>query len=171
MRQRERDLEIRANALNQKEQELLLKEKVLTLKEEELQKREMQLDSTRVNDTSFIYKPALIGTWAVKMNCIETTCAGSAVGDSKTEQWNITYQNNGIIAKAFVGESLVRTYSGMYNGNALELFNEQRDTSDQTSVRMIVRLRLVDEKSMQGQREILREGICKIVYALQMNKQ
>ena len=36
---------------------------------------------------------------------------------------------------------------------------------------MIVRLRLVNAGTMEGQREIVRVGDCKIIYALQMDKQ
>jgi len=42
------------------------------------------------------------------MRCTETNCSGSAVGDTKNEQWEIGYQNGGIVAQAFSGNKLVR---------------------------------------------------------------
>jgi hypothetical protein len=36
---------------------------------------------------------------------------------------------------------------------------------------MVVRLQVINDKTIEGQREIIRDDNCKIVYALQMNKQ
>src|SRR4051794_24424190 len=117
LRDREQELEKRLNEVNQKEQELLLKEKSLQLKEEELAKKEKLVDSSSKNltDSFFSQHPQLPGTWNVTMRCTETTCQGSAVGDTKNEQWEISYQEKTIVAQAFSDNKLVRVYSGSNN--------------------------------------------------------
>jgi len=170
-RTREEELQKKEIALNQKEQELLLKEKTLHLKEQELQQREQKMDSSLKTDTTNLYNPALIGRWSVKMTCIETTCTGSAVGDTKNEQWDISYQGKTIIAKAMAGDKLVRIYTGFFTDNRVELTEDTESTPSQTATKMVVRLQIVDETSIDGQREIVREDDCKVVYELQMKKQ
>jgi hypothetical protein len=157
-------------ALNQKEQELSLKEKSLQLKEEDLLKREKLLDSTVSSDTVHLIKPMLAGNWSVKMTCTETTCSGSAVGDTKTEQWQLSYESNSILAKAMSGGQLVRVYTGFYTGNTVELVATRDSTAAGSSTKMVVRLTIVDEMHLDGQREITRDD-CKVIYSLQMEKQ
>ena len=127
-------------------------------------------DSNRV-DTTNLYNPAIIGIWSVKMVCTETTCAGSAVGDTKTEQWNISYESNTIIAKAMSDDKLVRTYTGKPNADVIELAEKLAEDGLQSSTNMLVRLRLISSNRMEGQREIVRENNCKVIYSLQMEKQ
>jgi hypothetical protein len=156
-------------ALHQKEQELVLKENALALKEADLLRREQLLDSTH-RDSAF-FRPGLIGTWQVNMNCTETTCPGSAVGDKKTEQWQLAYQNEAFIANVSVKDELVRTYTGKYDSGTLELSSQQTDPATGQTTNMTVRLQEVDDKHLEGQRVILRGESCKIVYALDMVKQ
>jgi hypothetical protein len=170
LRKREEELQAKKAALNQKEQELLLKEKTLQIKEEELLLRERKFDSTIKTDTASLYNTAIIGFWFVKMTCTETTCAGSAVGDTKTEQWNISYEANTIIAKAMSDDKLVRTYTGIPSGEVIELIEGQQGNVSQSATKMIVRLRLINRTTMDGQREIIRNN-CKVIYDLQMEKQ
>jgi hypothetical protein len=70
-----------------------------------------------------------------------------------------------------VGRELQRVYSGLYTGNTLELVEDRAVANGQPATRMIVRLRMVSNRTLEGQREIVREGECKIIYALQMEKQ
>jgi hypothetical protein len=170
VRQREVELQRKEAELSQKEQELLLKEKSLQLKEDGLMKREQQMDSSRqqLPDSAF-YNPELLGSWAARMNCIETSCPGSAVGDTKTEQWNIAYQNNYLIAKVMVNQKLVRTYTGLYNGTTLELTSRQGEETPQAST-IVVRLQQTGKEHLEGRREISRQSACKIVYALDLVK-
>jgi hypothetical protein len=58
------------------------------------------------------------------MTCTETTCPGSAIGDTKTETWDISYQNNVLLAKANVGDKLTRVYTGTYDGTNLVLIED-----------------------------------------------
>ncbi|MBD0377206.1 MAG: hypothetical protein ICV51_16460 [Flavisolibacter sp.] len=170
-RKRELDIQKKETELSQREQELLLREQTLALKEEELTKREQRLDSTALNDTALVYNAALEGLWSVKMTCIETTCPGSAVGDTKTEQWSIAYQNNLLVAKAMTGDKVVRIYSGTNKETALELTESRDSTSSQPATTIVVRLTMTGPITMEGQREIIRKGDCKIVYSVQMTKQ
>ena len=87
-----------------------MKEKSLQLKEVELAQKEKLLDSSskKPTDSSIALHPQLPCKWDVTMRCTETNCSGSAVGDTKNEQWEIGYQNGGIVAQAFSGNKLVR---------------------------------------------------------------
>lgn len=170
LREREQQVLQKETSLKEKEQELLLKEKSLSVKEEDLLRRERKLDSS-LYDTAEVYNDTLVGQWVVQMACTETTCPGSAVGDTKTEQWKIEYKGRQIIARASSGGLLTRVYSGIFTGNTIELVEERKREGAQPSAKMVVRLRLVNDKQMEGQREITRNTGCKIIYALQMTKQ
>jgi len=173
LRERELELEKKMNEVSQKEQELLLKEKSLQVREEELTKKEKQLDSTMNNpaDSVFALHTQLTGKWNVTMRCTETTCSGSAVGDTKNEQWEFSFQNNVIVAQAFSDNKLVRVYSGTNNGNSVELSTQPDNADPLLSTKMIVRIQEIKENEMQGQREIIRPDNCHIVYALDCKKQ
>ena len=181
-REREKQLDAKEAELNEREQQLLLREKTLDFREQEISDRRRIIDSIRQTDSiikltdslaaqdTIQTNPALTGEWTVKMTCIETSCPGSAIGDTRIEQWNLSYQGQHIVAKAKDRGNLVRTYSGNYTGDILELI-EHRDTSMVYDTRMVVRLRVHDNNTIEGQREIIRSNECKIVYAVSMNKQ
>jgi hypothetical protein len=173
LQEREKELEKKISEVNQKEQELLLKEKSLQLKEEELAHRAKSLDSSSkksVADSVAVLPPELAGTWNVTMRCTETTCAGSAVGDTKNEQWVISYQDNTIIANAISDKKIVRVYAGSYNGNSIELSTQPDDADPEQKTKMVVRLQVTKENEMAGQREIIRPEDCHIVYSLDLKK-
>jgi hypothetical protein len=172
LREREKQLQKKTEEINQKEQQLLLKEKELELKAEELSQRERALDSTGaivLRDTVAI-NPDFLGEWEVKMQCVETNCAGSAVGDTRTEVWIIEQKDNEIIAKAMSGNTLVRAYTGKFNGNLLFMESEQEDPDHKVLSRMTVRLQKVKNNELEGRREIIRVGDCKILYALDLKR-
>src|SRR5687767_2271079 len=109
--EKEIQLEERARALQAKGQQLAELEQQLKLKEEDLRNRERKVDSTnQIFDSLGTYNHYIIGSWTVTMNCIETDCPGSAIGDTKTEQWEIGYEGSDVIAKAFANKKLVRVY-------------------------------------------------------------
>lgn len=161
---REQELQHREARLNQKEQELLLKEKQLQLREQKLQ----LTDSTELKTDSVTYNPDLPGTWSVNMICTETDCPGSAIGDTKNEQWEISYQNGNVLAKAMVNNKLVRVYSGAVRGNTLELSADPG--TDQPSTKMIVKLQQTTPKRWEGRREIIRQEGCRIIYSMLLSK-
>ena len=171
IRGREEALEQREKEINQKEQSLLLLQKQLQLKEEDLLRRQKILDSTQqlaLQDSSII-NPKLVGKWAVTMRCTATTCDGSAVGDVKNEQWDISYQDKNIIVKAMADGKLVRTYTGAFRENKV-LLNAQQEPNA-VPVTMTIQLQFRSDTEMEGEREITRANNCRIVYALSMSKQ
>lgn len=170
IREREESVQRKEAALNEKEQQLLLKEKSLQLQEEDIARRKQLIDSSRLSDTTAKIDASLVGVWAVQMTCTETNCPGSAVGDAKTETWELSYQGRNVLAKASVNDELVRVYSGIFTGNTLELV-ETNESATQATAKIIVRLRMVNEKSLEGQREIERlNEKCKIIYAINLQK-
>lgn len=171
LRQREMELNRKMQELNVKEQELALKEQSLSIKEEQLNEKEKSLDSTKnvVNDSLFVQHQKLPGTWMVEMQCTETNCPGSAVGDVKNEQWDFKFQNNMVIASAMSNNQLVRVYTGDYVGNTLKL-SVQQDSTD-ASAKIIVRLQQTKDKEMTGDREITQANGCRILYSLRLKKQ
>lgn len=173
IKEKEKRLQQKELELNQKEQELLMRERTLQAKEDALAERENILDSSTnklLVDSSILLNTQLPGIWNAKMNCTETTCPGSAVGDIKTEQWQIDYQDNKVIVRTISGNKQVRVYSGAYAGNTLELTLQQNDSTAQAT-KTLVRLQETGENEMEGQREIIRGEECRIVYALQLKKQ
>lgn len=173
LREREQELDRRLLEVNQKEQELLLKEKSLQLKEDEIARKEKLLDSTTKNQTDSLFTrfPQVTGKWNVTMRCTETNCSGSAVGDTKNEQWEIHYQNRSIVAEAFSDNKLVRVYSGSNNGSSIELSTEQENSDlNAKATRMIVRIQEIGENEMTGQRDIIRPDNCHIVYSLEFKR-
>lgn len=171
LRQREIELQRRTNELNQKEQELNLKEQSLAAKEQQLDDRQKEIDSTAsvVKDSLIIEHNKIPGIWAVEMQCTETNCPGSAVGDIKNEQWEFKFQDNTVIASAMSNNQLVRVYTGAYFGNLLKL-SVQQDSSE-TTAKINVRLKQTKEKEMEGEREIIQASGCHILYSLKLKKQ
>lgn len=162
LREREQKIQRKEQDIIQKQAELLLKEQQLTAKEKELKDKELFLDSTRrYIDTANIYDARITGKWSVKMNCTETDCEGSAIGDTKTELWEISYgANNSVVAKAYAGKKLTRIYNGYYKKSGLQL-------SDEQSIK--VTLTPTQKDKMEGTREISQAG-CKIIYSLNAEK-
>ncbi|GAA4414323.1 hypothetical protein GCM10023187_43620 [Nibrella viscosa] len=170
LREREKEVNRRTLELNQKEQQLALREQQLNLKEEDLSRREKKLTSTAdtTQDLSIVYKPELVGRWTVLMRCTETSCEGSAVGDTRTEQWTISYKDNTVIVQALDNNRLVRVYTGYYQQDVLLLTAQQDPSAANTTI--TVRLQFKTPTIMEGQREITRENNCRIIYALVLNK-
>jgi hypothetical protein len=162
---REIDLQKKQAALHQKEKQLNAKEKFLNQREQDLLKREQALDSLHRKDSTHL-DSTIQGRWLVTMTCTSSTCAGSAVGDVKSEQWDISFEGGQIIAKSITNEKVTRIYTGSNTGDFIEL-EEQQNTS--LTTKMLVRLHQVNTTTMEGERDINRED-CKVVYALQLEK-
>ena len=155
VRMREQELQVKADSLAQKEQQLILLQNELNVQKTDLEAKQHLLDSLLKRyippDSVLPQKTFLVGRWSVQMVCTETTCAGSAVGDNKTEMWDIAYQDNTIIAKAMVNNQLVRVYSGNTNENEL-LLTAQQDTAA-TKTNITVRLLLKMKQQWKGKEE------------------
>lgn len=162
-KEREQTITRKEKELEVLEAELLRKEQQLAEKEKALLARELTLDSTHQNaDSANQYEPGIVGRWLVKMNCTQTTCEGSAIGDVKVEHWDINYgEANSVIVKAYAGKVLTRIYKGFYSTDSgLHLLHENSIT---------VSLSFNDKGNMEGTREITQPD-CKIVYALSAEK-
>jgi hypothetical protein len=173
LRQREIELDKKLAEINEREQKLSLKEQSLELREQQLNEKEKKLDSTtkrNANDSLLLLHPQLSGIWNVKMQCTETNCPGSAVGDTKNEQWQFKLQDNGVIVSAKSNNELVRVYTGVYRNNVLQL-SVHADTTLPKSAKIFVRLQQIQDKEMSGEREIIQPDGCRILYSLQLKKQ
>jgi hypothetical protein len=170
-REQEEELQKREAALNEKEQNLIVRERTLDIREQEFLNNKKLADSVKGIDTSQVINPDMIGLWEVKMTCTESTCPGSAVGDTRLEHWNVHYLQKSIIVKAYANEQMVRVYTGFYTGNTVELIAESNTKGSDLHSKMIVRLHFTDKVHLEGQREIIRDSSCKVVYAVQMVKQ
>lgn len=169
--EQEKKIKEREMELNQREQALNIKEHALLLLEEQLNEREQKLDSNLfVPDTLLGTYPNLPGSWNVKMVCSETTCPGSAVGDSKTETWEISIQNNSVIVGALSNGTLSRIYSGNFQEDRLVVSSENTDTQTNQKVKILIRLKQTKDGNMIGTREIIRAEDCHIVYDLDVKK-
>lgn len=167
----------REKRLAQREAELAQREQELLIRENSLKMREQSLATTAQDSTQ---KPVavdsalvgtLVGTWTTLMNCIETDCQGSAIGDSKTEQWQITYEGGAFLVKATVNNQIARVYSGTLMGNALELTAQHLPNESLPDASITAQLEIVGEQRLQGRRVIDRPNTCRIVYALDMTKE
>ena len=171
LQEKEKALKKKEAELNQKEQELIAREKTVELKEQELADKQMKLD-TLSRDSTFLINPAIPGVWSVQMTCVQTTCTGSAVGDTRKEKWIVSYEAAHVIARVMTGNKLIRVYTGEFtDSTSMELKDEREATPTEPATRMVVRLTIKDSTNMAGQREIARDNDCKVVYALQMQKQ
>lgn len=171
LHEREQRLTQQEQTLREQQQELILQANQLALKENQLDARARQLDSAKTQSnllaTTF---PKLAGRWDVNMICSKATCSGSAVGDTKNEQWLINLQDSSIIAQAFTKNTLTRVYAGTYKDGLLQLNAQAAGSVADPSVQINVFLRPTgDSLSMDGKRTISRPN-CQIVYNLTMKK-
>lgn len=166
----EKKLEARSSEVQAKEQQLQIWEKQLLLKEQQLKAHQQRLDSlTTQSDTVGIYNPKLVGNWRVTMQCIETTCEGSAIGDTKTEQWNISYHDNKVVVNALANKKLIRVYEGLYKTNSLELSTPSVPNAE-TTMKVVLNPHPTANNLMEGQRVITQENKCRIVYSLKAER-
>ena len=70
-----------------------------------------------------------------------------------------------------VNDKLVRVYTGSYDSTNLILSEDVANTSTEPITRLTIRLALTGDNTMEGQREIVRENDCRILYSLQLSKQ
>lgn len=169
--EREKALQLKEDSLTQKEMQLAVQEKTLILKEEELREREHLLDSVQREDTNYITDPTLTGSWNVRMVCTETTCSGSAVGDTKNEVWHISFQGKWLVAASLVRGQVGRIYTGKYTSDGIMLQGDvSSDVEVETNTRITVRLQVKDEKNIEGIRRIIHGGDCSITYSIKLTR-
>lgn len=162
LNEREKKLKQALKENARKEQQLLKWEQQLKVRENQLEQAKMTVDSVNGHaDSAGVINPALKGKWTVKMTCTETTCEGSALGDSKTEQWVISYKQNTVLVKAYSGPVLTRVYIGSFEDEVLKVTDENPNTSSAIGVSLSFK----SERRMEGKREIQQKD-CKIIYSL-----
>ncbi len=170
--EREQRLQKKEAELAHREQELLLREKALTLREQADQKAQQAVDSVRglpLADSALVRN--LAGTWATRMNCIETDCPGSAIGDSKNEQWEFSYDQGNVLVKASANNKVVRVYTGQLQGSELQLTAQHQEGETLPDATITAQLQLTADKRLEGRREINRPDNCRIVYALTLTRE
>jgi hypothetical protein len=167
---REQALRRKETALNQREAELINRERIVEAAEAKLKAAKVGRDVTLKPDSSRYYQPALTGDWQVRMTCTESNCTGFAVGDSRTEQWTVSYIGYTLFVRAMTKNTFIRSYNGYAFENSIELSERRDSTRASSDVRMKIRLQLSDSSSMSGDREIVQDNNCKVVYALQLKK-
>lgn len=154
------------DSLRSKEMQLASLYERLKIKDDSLRLFNSTL-SKDPTDSAGAYKPELIGLWSAKMQCIETSCEGSAIGDIKNEQWEMSYQGTMLIAKAITDNKVTRTYSGYLKNEYIEL--ESNEPGGTTL--MTVRLQTIrNDEKLEGIREILRGENCRIRYSVTLEK-
>lgn len=168
--QRREDLNKKMNELSQREAVLALKEQQMEIKEQQLSEKEKILDSTThvVNDSLLRSHKKIEGTWRVDMLCTQTNCAGSAVGDVKTERWNITVAGNDVTVNARSNRALSKRYTGSFEGNLLTLTADQDTTEVNATIE--VHLQQSTEKEMEGDRVVTQISGCQILYSLRLKR-
>jgi hypothetical protein len=160
--QHEKNLQKEQLEIKQKEQQLFVWEQRLKMREQELNNAKQVLDSVQFDTAN---NPLIIGKWIVKMTCAQTTCDGSAIGDTKTEQWDIQYNGENVVVKAYSGPVLIRVYTGSYQNKVLKIVDEKPNSKALISAN----LNFINGNRMDGLREISQKD-CKIVYELSLEK-
>ncbi len=169
--QRENSLKIKGDSLLKREADLAILEKSLLLKEEDLEAREHLLDSVKQEDTNYIIDPALTGAWNVRMTCTETTCPGSAVGDTKAETWRLSFQGKRLSAVSIVRNQVGRFYTGKYTSEGIYLKGDVESEAEAvTNTKIEVQLQVKDTNTIEGVRRIVHEGDCVVTYGIKLNR-
>lgn len=169
--EREQRLQQKEAELTRREQTLLLREKALAQREQANQKAQQVADSVRglpLPDSALVR--SLAGTWATRMNCVETDCPGSAIGDSKNEQWEFSYDQGNVLVKASANNKIVRVYTGQVQGSELQLTAQHEEGETQPDATITAQLQLAADQRLEGRREINRPDNCRIVYALTLTR-
>ena len=167
---REQSLQEKETALNQRETALVNRERIVEAAEAKLKAAKVGREATSKPDSSGYYQPALTGDWQVRMTCTESNCTGFAVGDSRTEQWSVSYVGYSLFVRAMNKNTFIRSYNGYAFENSIELKERRDSTRKSADVSMRIRLQLSDSTTMSGDREIIQDNNCKVVYALQLKK-
>ena len=170
--EREQKLVAREKQVLELRQELNLKANALALQATQLNQMSAQLDSVNITQDSLKSRfPLLVGKWQVSMTCTETNCPGSAVGDTKTEQWLISKSAGSIIVQAYSNQTVNRVYVGKYHQGSIRLTAQPilTDIDTTTNIKVVLQPQK-DSVALAGTRTIHRAD-CTIVYEMTLKKQ
>jgi len=162
--------------IRQKEQELALRSHELDAREQLLNERQKKMDSVLIGkDTLSNIFPEIPGRWLAKMVCTDAGCPGSALGDTKVEQWAVTFQNNMVVVKAMNNKfQLTRIYTGDITPEGqlslkAQVPNDSLSTNQYAQI--TIQLKQTKSDAMQGQRDIIQPEGCHVTYSLDLKKQ
>lgn len=164
-------------ALLEKEQELSLKEIELHSLEALLNEKQKQIDSALIQqDTLAKIYPTLPGMWRARMVCTDAGCPGFALGDTKVEQWEISFESNRVVARAMNNKlKLIRIYTGSITQDGLIILkaatqdtDEGESSSSGTTMKVVLKQTKAD--ALQGQRTITQANNCQVAYSLDLKK-
>ncbi|MDF3076684.1 MAG: hypothetical protein K0S09_573 [Sphingobacteriaceae bacterium] len=155
------------DSLQKRDATIALLQQQLKAKDDSLNLLKKAADSTIALQDTGVYNPALVGLWSVKMQCIETSCDGSAIGDVKNEQWKLSYEGTSLIAEAYTDKKVTRVYRGTLKNNQIEL------KTDEASGNTLITVSLQEgsgQNKLEGVREIVRGEECRIRYSVNLEK-
>lgn len=115
----------------------------------------------------------LVGTWNVKMSCINSNCQGTNVGDIRSETWYINYEGGRIIVKVSGNSTTNTLYTGTFDGKILKLHYDLIKTGlfkDKTVSVIDATLRMDSPNELIGKRKVLNDGPCNIDYNISLTK-
>lgn len=171
LNERKEAIEQNEAALQQKEQRLLLLEKNLKLKEDSLNLILARRGNSSYTDSISLLPPALWGAWSVKMVCIQTTCSSSAIGDVRTDSWQITGQDSAVIIKTVTHDNVTRIYTGnYYQDNTIRVSDRTHETAVSNVPVRIVEIVDIRNNKMKGTRVLIQQDGCHVTYSLEMDK-
>jgi hypothetical protein len=165
---RDQALNARDSALQQREAYLQHWQDSLDIRARELSARERALDSLKAGRAFGIVDSTLVGDWKAAMTCTEAGCSGSAVGDTRTESWNLTYHSDTVVIVSKQKNALARVYVGSFDGTTL---TARWIGSDTAATDMRLELRSTQPAVMNGTRTIdHRDAKCQVVYDIDLTR-
>lgn len=170
--ERKKALDARETALKEREQHLLVKQKMLLQLEDSIKLSIAQQDSLTISlkNIGLPLPDSLQGTWNVNMLCTQTTCSGSAVGDTRKESWTFSGgDSTGVYVKAMQGENLVRVYSGIFDGSGFVL-STPNVAGEVNATTMNVKLNINTRDKLSGSRIIQQADGCTITYKIDADR-
>ncbi|OJV51989.1 MAG: hypothetical protein BGO31_10000 [Bacteroidetes bacterium 43-16] len=170
--ERKKALDAREVSLRDREQSLLMKEKMLTQLEDSIKLSIAQQDSMTLSlkNLGLPLPDSLQGTWNINMLCTQTSCSGSAVGDTRKESWTFSGgDSTGVYVKAMQGENLVRVYSGIYDGSGF-ILSTPNVSGDPNATSMNVKLAVNTPDKLSGTRIIQQADGCTITYKIDADR-
>jgi hypothetical protein len=157
----------RDSLLKLREQQVAVREQALDVRERELNAREHTLDSVQRANAPGVIDSSLLGDWEARMTCTQTSCAGSAIGDIRSERWTIGYEGDSLYIAAHQKKLLSRVYYGRFDGATIAA----HWVGDSADVRMDVILSRIGEAALRGTRTIDHfQAGCQIIFAVELNR-
>jgi len=161
---REKQLNIREQALAEKERQFQLKEQDYAAL---LQMRDSLL-AQHVQATA--WPPGIQGAWNSRLVCTESQCTEYAIGDQKTnETWDFINDSTGTLVAIRNKDRLVRIYTGRYDSSSIRLYFKTDSTARRT-VEMNVLLHQVPDGNLKGTQTITIDSACSARFSVELSR-